>query len=43
MMVAPGTINGVQGVYTLGINTETGIVYHRGFYELRNFIKNFKF
>lgn len=43
MMVTPGTINGVQGVYTLGINTETGIVYHRAFYELSNFTKQFKF
>ena len=43
MMVAPGTVNGVNGIYTLGINTETGIIYHRAFYEWGGFMKNFKF
>lgn len=39
MMVAPGTVNGVNGIYTLGINTETGIIYHRAFYEWGGFMK----
>ncbi|WP_301003487.1 FG-GAP-like repeat-containing protein [Phocaeicola sartorii] len=43
MMVAPGTINGVEGVYTLGINSNTGIVYHRAFYDWDSFMKTFKF
>ena len=43
MMVAPGTINGVNGIYTLGINNSTGIIYHRTFYDWNSFIKLFKF
>jgi hypothetical protein len=29
---APGAINGTNGVYTIGINTQ-GIIYHRCFYD----------
>ena len=43
MMVAPGTINGVNGIYTLGINNSTGIIYHRTFYDWNSFMKLFKF
>ena len=43
MMVAPGTVNGVKGMYTIGINTDTGIIYHRAFYDWNSFGKNFQF
>jgi len=43
MMVAPGTVNGANGIYTVGINTETGIIYHRNFYEWSDFLRNFHF
>lgn len=40
MYTAPGTINGVQGVYTIGINQQN-IIFHRCFYEWNNFLSNF--
>ena len=43
MIVAPGSVNGVNGIYTLGINTDKGIIYHRAFYEWSKFQKDFKF
>ena len=43
MMIAPGTVNGANGVYTVGINTETGIIYHRNFYEWNDFLRKFHF
>lgn len=43
MMVAPGTVNGANGIYTVGINSNTGIIYHRTFYEWKDFYKNFHF
>lgn len=42
MIVAPGSVNGVNGIYTLGINTDKGIIYHRAFYEWSKFQKDFK-
>lgn len=41
MFYARGVINGIEGVYTIGINNQTGVIYHRCFYEWNTFIKNF--
>jgi hypothetical protein len=40
MFTAPGTINGVQGVYTIGTNQQN-IIFHRCFYEWSVFLRNF--
>ena len=40
MYTAPGTINEVQGVYTIGINQQN-MIFHRCFYEWSNFLRNF--
>ena len=39
--VAPGAINGTSGVYTIGINHSTGNIFHRCFYELTDFYRQF--
>ena len=38
--IAFGTINGTEGIYTIGINNWTGKIFHRCFYEMSRF-KNF--
>lgn len=35
--VAPGYINGVKGMYTIGINNQNGVIFHRCFYSLDRF------
>jgi len=40
MFTAPGTINNVQGVYTIGVN-QSGVIYHRCFYEWSKFLNNY--
>ena len=39
---APGYINGVKGFYTIGVNNQNGIIYHRQFIKLSNW-NNFHF
>lgn len=34
--VAPGTVAGKEGVYTIMMNNQTGIIYHRSFYKIEN-------
>ena len=34
--VAQGSLNGVAGYYNISLNTQTGIVFHRCFYDLSN-------
>ena len=41
IFIAPGSINGTSGFYTIGINYSTGHIYHRCFYELSKFFKQF--
>ena len=43
MYYSSGHINGTLGIYTIGINNETGIIYHRCFYSMDRFLKDFKF
>lgn len=47
MYVAPGNIllkgKVHEGVYTIGINNQTGIIFHRCFYETKDFSKQFHF
>lgn len=31
--IAPGHINGIEGFYNINVNTKTGIIFHRVFYE----------
>lgn len=31
--VSPGLIDDKEGIYTIMMNNETGIIYHRFFYE----------
>ena len=42
MYYAPGYINGVKGFYTIGVNNQNGIIYHRQFIKLINW-NNFHF
>ena len=42
MYYASGHINGTLGIYTIGINNRTGIIYHRCFYSMDR-ISDFKF
>jgi len=41
MFTAPGSINSVDGTYTLGIN-QSGTIYHKCFYPAADFLKYFK-
>lgn len=47
MYVAPGTMqfggNIHHGFYTIGINNETGIIYHICFYDANKFTEGFHF
>ena len=40
MFTAPGTIKGVSGVYTIGVDSR-GVIFHRCFYDWPTFLKNF--
>jgi len=40
MYTIPGNVNGVQGIYTIGINS-SGIVFHRTFYDWASYLKIF--
>ncbi len=35
--VAPGYINGVKGMYTIGINNQNCVIFHRCFYSMDRF------
>lgn len=43
MYYSSGHVNGTLGIYTIGINNETGIIYHRCFYSMDRFMRDFKF
>lgn len=43
MYIALGNLNGTNGVYTIGIRGNTGMMYHRCFYSTDQFLKQFYF